>query len=167
MRMLQNTKHHCHPRLVSGQYITVIDRPQVNSCSVASSSTEGKAIRTYVKNTLSRSRAKDVAYIQNRFMFKPDPEPVSTVHSPTFGFYKRAWSEVRCAHNRALYTKLLARDQQGFYAFLSHPLFQSVVSGFINARSLDGKVDRHSIQTYVDVIVSNKLYSERPLLMQT
>jgi hypothetical protein len=41
-----------------------------------------------------------------------------------------------------------------------------VVSSFIKERGLDGKIDRHTIQIYVGVIVSSKLYSERPLLTQ-
>jgi hypothetical protein len=99
-------------------------------------------------------------------MFTPEPAPVSAVHSPTFGFFKRTWSEERRAHNKSLYSQLLAKDPEGFYAFLRHPLFQTVVSSFINERGLHGKVDRHSVQTYVGVIVSGELYSEQPLLMQ-
>jgi hypothetical protein len=159
MRILQSTKSRCHPRLVSSQYPTMVN--QTHFCCIAPSSAGGRAIRTYVKNTLSRSRAKDVAYVKNHFIFRPEPEPALAARSPTYGFFKRTWSEERRAHNKSLSFELLARDERGFYVFLRRPLFQTVVSAFINERGLDGKVDRHSIQTYVGVIVSSKLYSER------
>lgn len=162
--MKQNITYRCHPCLVSDQYTTVIDR--AHFCSVDSHSADGKIIRTYVKNTLSRGRKKDIDYIKSSFMFIPEPESMSTVRSLTFGFFERTWSEERRAHNRSLCAELLAMDLQGFYTFLSRPLFQSVVSSFIKERGLDGKIDRHTIQIYVGVIVSSKLYSERPLLTQ-
>jgi hypothetical protein len=109
---------------------------------------------------LSRGWAKDVAHIKSHFMFVPEPEHIAA----TFGFYKRTWSDERREYNKSLSLQLLTLDSQGFYVFLSHPLFQTVVSEFIKERGLDGKVDRHSIQTYVGVIVSNKLYSDWPLL---
>jgi hypothetical protein len=75
---------------------------------------------------------KDIAYIKNHFMFKPEPEPVLAACSPTFGFFKRTWSEEQHTHNKSLYFELLAQDEREFYTFLSRPLLQTVVSGFIN-----------------------------------
>ena len=164
-RILQNIKYRYHRCHVSDKYTAEIDYSHFYFA--ASSSAEGKNIRTYVKNTLSRSRAKDVTYIKNHFIFRLEPEPMSTILPKTFGFFRRAWSEERRTHNKSLSSELLARDSQGFYTFLNNPIFQSAVTNFIDERGLDGKVDRHSIQTYVGVIVSNTLYSERPLLTKT
>ena len=91
-------------------------------------------------------------------MFVQDSESARS-RTETFGFHQRAFTADRRDHNRQLSANLLAFDEQWFYAFLGSPLFRRVVQSFISYRQLDGKVDRHSIQTYVGTIVSNTIFA--------
>jgi len=131
----------------------------------AANSEEIRAIRTYVKNSLSRNRTTDLAYIRSRYIFIQDSEAARS-HTETFGFYERAFTPNRRDHNSQLSTRLLALDERGHYAFVRHHLFQHAVRSFINYRQLEGKFDLHCIQTYVGTMVSNTLYFWWPLLTQ-